>query len=90
MFYEEFEEQKNKTFWGLVEMTSGLVSASFSLPEWQAVKMIFFAPCSSAEGREKREPIFFVIALAPYLGLAVLVFNGITGCAPVFSTPMSS
>ena len=30
---------------GLVEMTSGLVSASFSLPEWQAVKMIFFAPC---------------------------------------------
>ena len=44
MFYEEFEEQKNKTFWGLVEMTSGLVSASFSLPKWQAVKMIFFAP----------------------------------------------
>ena len=30
----------------LVEMTSGLVNASFSLPEWQAVKMIFFAPCS--------------------------------------------
>ena len=25
-------------------MTSGLVNASFSLPEWQAVKMIFFAP----------------------------------------------
>ena len=30
---------------GLVEMMSGLVNASFSLPEWQAVKMIFFAPC---------------------------------------------
>ena len=30
---------------GLVEMTSGLVNASFSLPEWQAVKMIFFASC---------------------------------------------
>ena len=30
---------------GLVEMKSGLVNASFSLPEWQAVKMIFFAPC---------------------------------------------
>ena len=29
-------------------MTSGLVSASFSLPEWQAVKMIFFAPCDKA------------------------------------------
>ena len=26
-------------------MTSGLVNASLSLPEWQAVKMIFFAPC---------------------------------------------
>ena len=33
-----------KTFLGLVEMMSGLVNASFSLPEWQAVKMIFFAP----------------------------------------------
>ena len=33
-----------KKLLGLVEMTSGLVSASFSLPEWQAVKMIFFAP----------------------------------------------
>ena len=30
---------------GLVEMTSRLVNASFSLSEWQAVKMIFFAPC---------------------------------------------
>ena len=29
---------------GLVEMTSGLVNATFSLPEWQAVNMIFFAP----------------------------------------------
>ena len=34
-----------KTFLGLVEMMSGLVNASFSLPEWQAVKMIFFASC---------------------------------------------
>ena len=31
---------------GLVEMTSGLVNASFSLPQWQAIKVIFFAPCS--------------------------------------------
>ena len=29
---------------GSVEMTSGLVNASFSLPEWQAVKMNFFSP----------------------------------------------
>ena len=30
---------------GLVKMTSGLVNATFSLPEWQAVKMIFFTLC---------------------------------------------
>ena len=34
----------DKKLLGLVEMASGLVNASFSLPEWQAVKMIFFAP----------------------------------------------
>ena len=36
--------QLDEKLLGLVEMTSGLVNASFSLPEWQAVKMIFFAP----------------------------------------------
>ena len=30
---------------GLVEMTCGVVHASYSLPEWQAVKLTFFAPC---------------------------------------------
>ena len=52
IFFEDFEKQKNceinsalqKAF-GLVEMMSGLVNVSFSLPEWQAVKMIFFATC---------------------------------------------
>ena len=50
VFFEEFEQQKNcdillvKKFLGLVEMTSGLVNGTFSLPEWQALKMIFFAP----------------------------------------------
>ena len=34
----------DKKLLGLVEMTSVLVNASFSLPAWQAVKMIFFAP----------------------------------------------
>ena len=34
-----------KKLLGLVEMMSELVNASFSLPEWQAVKVIFFAPC---------------------------------------------
>ena len=34
-----------KGFW-VVEMTCGLVHASYRLPEWQAVKLSFFAPCS--------------------------------------------
>ena len=40
-----------KKFFGLVEMTSGLVNASFSLPEWQASKIIFFAPCYCTQRR---------------------------------------
>ena len=34
-----------KTFWGLVEMMFWPVNVSFSLPEWQAVEITFFAPC---------------------------------------------
>ena len=34
-----------KKLLGLVEMMSEVVNAGFSLPEWQAVKMIFFASC---------------------------------------------
>ena len=55
-YFEEFNLQKNceilliKKFWGLVEITFGQVNASFSLPEWQAVKMTFFAPCFSMPG----------------------------------------
>ena len=43
-----------KTFLGLVEMTFKLVSAtcSYRLPEWQAVKLTFFAPC-----KQLAEPI---------------------------------
>ena len=47
-FFEEFKVQKNceinlliKTSLGLVEMMFELVNVSFSLPEWQAVKMTF-------------------------------------------------
>ena len=29
----------------VVEITCGLVHAIYSLPEWQAVKLTFFAPC---------------------------------------------
>ena len=43
-----------KKFWGLVQMTSGQVNASFSLPEWQAVKMIFFAPCGDFRSRARQ------------------------------------
>ena len=35
-----------KKFLGLAEMTFGLVYAALSLPEWQAVKITFFAPCT--------------------------------------------
>ena len=50
-FFEELKLQKNceislliKTFFGLVEKIFGLVNVSFSLPDWQAVKMTFFPP----------------------------------------------
>ena len=52
-FFEESKLPKNyeinlliKTFLGLVEMMFGLVNVSFSLPEWQAVKVTVFAPCN--------------------------------------------
>ena len=49
IFPESFENFETmgicmEKFLGLIEITSGLVNASFSLPEWQAVKMIFFSP----------------------------------------------
>ena len=36
-----------KKFLGLVEMRSGLVNASFCLPKWHAVKMIFCTRCGT-------------------------------------------
>ena len=36
---------QSKRVWGLVEMTCGLLHASYSLPKWQAVKLTFFASC---------------------------------------------
>ena len=38
----------------LVRKLLRLVNASFSLPQWQAVKMIFFAPCPSSGFRISR------------------------------------
>ena len=44
-YVEEFNLQKNCEINSvLVEMTFGLINASFSLPKWQAVKMTFLAP----------------------------------------------
>jgi len=43
-----------KKLLGLVEMTSGLVNVTFSLPKWQAVKMIFFAP-RHMQGNKKKK-----------------------------------
>ena len=34
-----------KMYLGLVELTFGLVYASFRLPKWLALKMTFFPPC---------------------------------------------
>ena len=43
-FFEEFKLQKNCEINLLIEMMFGLEYVCFSLPEWQAVKMTFFAP----------------------------------------------
>ena len=47
-----------KTFLGLAEMTFGLVYAGLSLPEWQAVKITFFALCLSILMDRKQGQIF--------------------------------
>ena len=51
LFFGKFKLQKDcnqscssKRVLGVAEMTCGLVHASYSLPEWQAVKLTFFAP----------------------------------------------
>ena len=48
-------------------MTSGLVNASFSLPEWQAVKISFFAPCLSNTVTLLLWPLFFAGYTFPYI-----------------------
>ena len=47
-----------KTCLGPVEMMFGLVNASFSFPEWQAVKLTFFALCSG-KINSNRHPLPF-------------------------------
>ena len=56
-----------KKLLGLVEMMSGPVSASLSLPEWQAVKMIFFTPCILFTTRNNGLDCYFVLDIHPYM-----------------------
>ena len=44
-------------------MASGLVNASVSLPKWEAVKMIFFAPCYTLKMAGYWPPSFFAVLL---------------------------
>ena len=43
---EQWNQSAHQNVLGLVEMMFELVSVSFSLPKWEAVKMTFFAPCN--------------------------------------------
>ena len=83
-FFEEFKLQRNceinllfETFWGLVEMMFGLVNVSFSVPEWLAVKVTFFAPCvgtgwSYYQGRVKFHELNVVMKNTPYIAFTLL------------------
>ena len=69
-----------KKLLGLVGMKSGLVNASFSLPEWQAVKMIFFAPCKQINARLFCHPILFdCLTSVTQFPLQSYEYNPLTG-----------
>ena len=59
-----------KKLLGLIEMTLWLVNASFSLPEWQAVKIISFAPWPSTINEVSR----------CWENALVLYFTGVKSC----------
>ena len=59
--------QPIKKFLGLVEMTFGLVYASLSLPEWQAVKITFFAPCNWHKMKIENVPSVHKAGLIRYM-----------------------
>ena len=77
-FFDEFKLHKNcvinpayQKFLRLVEMNFGLVHASYSLPEWQPVKLTFFAPCVA------RQVARFLLPILRYLYMykRVLIAN---------------
>ena len=57
-------------------MTSRIVNASFSLPEGQAVKMIFFAPCCLNFFCENQK-LFLMISNSPcqYFSPKIITLN---------------
>ena len=60
----------HQIFFGLIEMTFGLVHASYSLPEWQAVKLTFFAPW------ESKTIVDYLTVITMYLFALNLIFCG--------------
>ena len=55
----------------------GLVNVSFSFPEWEAVKVTFFAPCvgtgwSSYQGRVKFHELNVIRKNTPYIAFTHL------------------
>ena len=75
-----------KKFWGLVEMMFGLVNVSFSLPEWQAVKMTFFAPCYSHHHHFNHTVIIFMLS---YSSSSSLSLSSSSSSSPSLTTLLS-
>ena len=62
-------------------MTFGLVNASFSLPEWQAVEMTFFARCVYngyllPTSTDELSSFYFLFKIHMYISSAVFNFLG--------------
>ena len=94
-FLRKFKLQKdcNQSCWskrilGLVEITCGLVRASYSLPDWQAVKLTLFAPWfgkHSFQWQRESCPIAWEQWILHGLGNSVLnSLNGIIRSYPMY------
>ena len=62
-----------KNFFGLVKMTFGLVDVGYSLPEGQAVKLIFFAPWFLKKGTNHGQRVR-VITLFPNIFFVLFLY----------------
>ena len=70
-----YKSCQSKRVLGLVEMTCGLVHAIYSLPEWQAVKLTFSAPCNNTKHAAIDKPGSEQIGSALKLISELLSFN---------------